>query len=297
MKTIKSIQAILNSCPWSRVDAHVHTHRCDSQPEMTVEAIGKSAEERGIAVVVLTPHFHKRVSDATETLYEDSSVEMLVHLREEIEAYRGNTKFLLSTEADILSLNGDLPSLFTKEAVQALDLVTPTLNYHPLLPLCMVHLTYGRDIDALHESGAYARAAEAVGGVEKVLEAVYQAEANAILKLRYPAMLGHFFAAHSIANDLYSWFGAEETHLNIMRADSEKVIAACKMTGAMIDLTGLHPKNETPAHKKIKDGFLYDFQRWFLKCCEEDGIHTYPGSDSHSLSGIGSSLYYGEIYE
>ena len=297
MKTIAELRAVLDSVPWRRVDAHVHTHLCDGQPEMTVENIGRRAEEAGIGVVVLTPHFHKKVSDETETLYEDSSVEMLVRLREEIDAYRGGTKFLLSTEADILGVDGEICLSFTDEAVQALDLVTPTMNYNPLLPLCMVHLTYGRDIDRLHESGAYRKAAEEAGGIGKVLEAVYECEANAILKIPYPKMVGHFFAAHSIANDLYSWFGAAEEHLPVMKAGAEKLIAACKQTGAMVDLTGLHPKNETPLHKRQKDGFLYDFQRWFLNRCEAEGIPAYPGSDSHGLGGIGSSLCYGEIYD
>lgn len=297
MKTTSELRAILGSCPWSRVDAHVHTHLCDGRPDMTVENIGRRAAEAGIRVVVLTPHFHKRVSDATETLYDDSSVEMLVQLRDEIDAYRGSVQFLLSTEADILSVNGDLSLPLTPEAIQALDLVTPTMNYNPALPLCMVHLTYGRDIDGLHESGAYALAAAQAGGVGAVLAAMYEAEANALLRLPYSKMVGHFFAAHSIANDRFSWFGAEEKHLPIMKSGAEKLIDACKVTGAMVDLTGLHLKNETPLHKRQKDGFLHEFQRWFLSRCAEEDIPAYPGSDSHSLDGIGSSVCYGEIFD
>lgn len=297
MKTISELQSILTSCPWSHVDAHIHTHLCDGQSNMTVENIGTQAEKTGIDVVVLTPHFHKQVSDETETLYEDSSVDMLLRLRDEIDAYHGQTRFLLSVEADILSIRGDLPHFLTKDATEALDLVTPTMNYNPVLPLCMVHLTYGRDIDALHESGLYARMAEAAGGVERVLESIYETEANALLSLPFPAMLGHFFAAHSIANERFSWFGAQEKHLPLMQAGAEKVITACKTTGAMIDLTGLHPKNETPMQKKRKDGFLYEFQSWFLKRCMQEGIPAWPGSDAHCLSDIGSSLCYGEIFK
>lgn len=300
MKTIAALRAILDSVPWSRVNAHVHTHLCDGQQTMTVENIGAEAKRTGVALVVLTPHFHKRVSDETETLYEDSSVDILIRLREELDAYEargGNTKFLLSTEADILSQDGSL-SLPTSPAVeQALDLISPTLNYHPLLPLSAVHLTYGRDIDGLHERGEYARMAKAAGGIPAVLEALYATEAQALLRAPYPAMLGHFFAAHSVANDRYNWFGAQPEHLPIMKAGAEKLLAACRKTGAMIDVTGIHPKNETALHKQRKDGFLFEYQKWFLLRCGEEDIPAYPGSDAHGLSGVGDLWYYRESFD
>ena len=41
------------------------------------------------------------------------------------------------------------------------------MNYHPLLLLRAVHLTYSKDIDPLHESGEYSRMVANAGGLEK----------------------------------------------------------------------------------------------------------------------------------
>lgn len=300
MKTVHELRALLDSVPWASVSAHVHTHLCDGRPNMTVENIAAEAQRLGLGLVVLTPHFHKRVSDASETLYTDTDPGILTQLRDEIDAYRrrgGAIPFLLSTEADILSMQGELSLDPSPMVEKALDFITPTMNYHPLLPLHGVHLTYGRDIDRMHESGEYAAMAEAAGGVDKVLDAMYETQANALLRAPYPAMLGHFFAAHSVANDRYNWFGAEEAHLSRMQDGARKVLDACQRTGAMVDITGLHLHNETPAHKRQKDGFLYGFQRWFLDRCDEMQIAYYPGSDAHGLGGLSGSLCYGEIFE
>lgn len=299
MKTAAELAALLDAYPWDRVDVHVHTHLCDGQATMTVKNIAERCGQAGITLVALTPHFHKQVSDESETLYEDTSEEMLIKLREEIDAYMaedGRIQFLLSSEVDILSQSGDLsitPSLLLEET---LDFITPTMNYHPLLPLKAVHLTYGRDIDGIHASGEYGKMANTVGGITKVLEAMYAAEANAISRTPYPAMLGHFFAAHSIANDEYSWFGAQEEHLEVMKEGTRKVLAACAPRGAMVDVTGIHLKNETIAEKRVKDGFLYGFQSWVLLECARMGVKAYPGSDAHSLHGIGSTHQYGELF-
>ena len=40
--------------------------------------------------------------------------------------------------------------------------------------------------------------------------------------------LGHFLAAHSIANQQYSWFGMQKEHMEIMKAGGRKVIDACR---------------------------------------------------------------------
>lgn len=112
----------------------------------------------------------------------------------------------------------------------------------------------------------------------------------------YPAMLGYFLAAHSIANERYSWFGMQERHLPIMQAGARQLIDACRQTGCMIDLTGIHPKNETAAHKRKKDGFLFGFQRRFIENCMSQGVPAYPGSDAHALTAVGSSRIYGDIF-
>lgn len=300
MKTVKELSDILQTCPWGRVDAHVHTHLCDGQPEMTVRNIGDRAEKWGIELVILTPHCHRQVSDETETLYEDTDENIFTLLRDEIDFYHrqnGKVQFLLSTETDILSPQGDLSLSPSSVVEKALDLITPTMNYNPILPLCGVHLTYGRDIDRLHESGEYTHMEEAAGGIPAVLEAMYTAEEQAVLKAPYPSMLGHFFAAHSVATTRYNWFGIRREHLPILNAGAEKVMDACRKTGAMVDVTGIHMYYETVTHKREKDGFLYEFQKNFLRRCREEGIQTYPGSDAHHLDGIGESMIYTELFE
>lgn len=72
MKTVRELIEILDSCAWPRADAHVHTHLCDGKDDMTVANIAEKAEQAGIALIILTPHFHKQVSDDTETIYRDS---------------------------------------------------------------------------------------------------------------------------------------------------------------------------------------------------------------------------------
>ncbi len=282
----------------SFVDVHVHTHLCDGQPEMTVANIAARAKERGIGAVVLVPHWHKQVSDETETLYEDSKASMLLALREEIEAQRridDSVQFLLSAEADILSVDGTIALELTPEIETAVDLITPTMNYNPILPLRCVHLTYGKDINGLHESGEYARMADRLGGVEKVLEAMYEAEANAILRAPYTCMLGHFFAAHAIHPDKYSWFGATQEHLPLMKAGADKVIAACAEKNATLDLTGVHVKDQTAEEKIRQQGFWFEFQRYVVDSCRKHGVGAYPGSDSHRLKKLGTNLSYYDL--
>lgn len=299
MKTTRELRAVLGAYPWGRVNAHVHTHLCDGSPEMTVRNIGSAAERAGVDLVVLTPHFHRHVADASEALYTDTDEAILLLLWKEIQDYvkqGGQTRFLLSIEADILSQAGDLALPSSAVAGEALDLITPTLNYHPLLPLHGVRLTYGRDRDGLHQSGEYARMAQTAGGVPAVLESLYDAQANALRRAPYPALLGHFFAAHSFATE-YNWFGAEEAHLPLMKAGAEKVLDACTETGAMVDITGVILNGRTPGQQREKDGFLYEFQRWFLDACRARDILYFPGSDAHSLQALGESRHYEAMYE
>lgn len=293
MKTASELKAILKS--HSGVDSHVHTHLCDGAADMTVENIGKAAEEKGLGAVVLTPHFHKCVSDESETLYTDTNEDILLSLREEINAFHrhSDVTVLLSTEADIISLDGDTSLTLTQAGERALDLVTPTLNYHPLLPLKFVHLTYGKDCNALHESGEFQEAAEKAGGIPHLLETMYEAEANAIQKCPYPAMLGHFFAAHNLHPDRYSWFGAKEEHLLLMKNECEKLFQILQEKDAMIDLSGIHLKGTVTAEEKAdQNGFLTEFQRHAVFLCREMKIPFYFGSDAHKLHKIGSEREY-----
>ena len=294
MKTATEIKEILSAHDYA--DVHVHTHLCDGSPDATVEKIAASAEAAGVGAVVLTPHFHKAVKDESESLYGNSDEKIFGLLREEIEAYKargGRVSVLLSTEADILDANGNISLTASAETVAALDLVTPTVNYHPLLPLSFVHLTYGRDVNALHDSGAYARAAEAIGGVARVLTSFYDTYINAVLRCPYPCMVGHFFAAHSVHPDRNTWFGAREEHLPLMMDGARRVIDACRSKNAMLDLTGVHlSAGETVEERLKKNGFLVDFQRFVIAECRKNGVAFYAGSDAHSPGGVGGASEY-----
>lgn len=298
MKTVFELQKTLRS--FCRMDVHVHTHLCDGKPEMTVRAIAERAEKKELDGVILTPHFHKRVSDESETLYTDTNVKILQDLREEINEYENNggkVKILLSAEVDILSVAGDLALSPSKEAEEALDLITPTMNYNPILPLHAVHLTYGKDIDSLHDSGEYTAMVKNAGGIEPILEAMYEAEAQAILRSPYPCMLGHFFAAHAMATRRYNWFGIKEMHLPILKGGGKRVVEACKRVGASIDITGIHMfPSESIDERKQLDGFLHEFQCWFLEECRKADLIVCPGSDAHSLTKVGDSLCYYELF-
>ncbi len=134
--------------------------------------------------MILTPHFHKHVSDETYAMYPDSDESIFIELRKEIDAYHknnpGKVTVLMSTEADILDANGSTALVLTEKGEQALDLVTPTVNYHPLLPLKAVRLTSGMTIVDTYESGDAKRYIDGYGGTPNVLQSLYEAEANAI---------------------------------------------------------------------------------------------------------------------
>lgn len=297
MKTTREIQDILSNC--KNIDSHVHTHLCDGAKNMTVENIATSAKAHGIDGVILTPHYHKSVSDRETTLYSDTNEDIFLILREEIEHYEridGSVKILLSTEADILSLDGDIslnPSFKTEEA---LDCVTPTLNYHPCLPLKFVGLTMGREIDKIHKSGEYEKAAAKLGGVSEVLSLMYEAQVNAISRCSYPSMLGHLFMAHSFHPCENNAFGAKREHLELMKRGVSRLISVCKAESALIDLTGVHLQNTQSAEDKIKNNdFLAEFQRFAILECQRLDLPIYYGSDAHSLSSIGSSIAYYQL--
>ena len=67
-----------------------------------------------------------------------------------------------------------------------------------------------------------------LAALKKTIEAIYTTEVNAISNAPCTAMLGHFLAAHSIANQQYSWFGMQKEHMEIMKAGGRKVIDACR---------------------------------------------------------------------
>lgn len=296
MRTTEELRELFLRVPFGYADAHIHTHLCDGQPDMTVANIAEKALVRGMKLIVLTPHFHKRVFDETAELYADTDESILLHLRDEISEWNRCTHdkltILLSTEADLLNVEGDSSLRISAVAADALDFVTPTVNYHPLLPLKAVEVTYGRCIGTIHGSGLYRRYAEQAGGIAHILETLYQTEANGILRSPYPAMLGHFFAAHSYAVDSYNWFGVSAEHTDLMRRGAETVLDACVKKQAAIDLTGIHCGKLTYAEKRECDGFFFDFQQWFIRQCREREIPILSGSDAHGLGGVGDVAYY-----
>jgi len=299
MKTYDELYSILRSCPPSKINSHVHTHLCDGAADMTVENIAREAEEAGLSLIILVPHFHKRVEDATKSLYEDSNEEILWQLREEINAYEkrsGCVRVLLSTEADILSVSGDLSLYPSPKTAEALDLITPTLNYHPLLPLEAVVVTGIKTVDEYHGSGRFDELAAKVGGRTKVLETAYETMVNAIRRCPYPAMLGHFFCSHTIPNRTHTWFGITDEDRETVWRGIASVLDACEKTGAMLDLTGIHFTDCTAEEQRRKDGFLFDYQRKVMEECDERGIVWCVGSDAHRLIRIPNVDIYRELY-
>lgn len=299
MKTVQQLHDLLYERPFAQVDAHIHTHLCDGASDMTVENIARCAAERGMSAIILTPHFHKQVRDESAVLYSDTDEAILLQLREQIEDYYARhgraLTILLSPEADILDTDGTTALTLTRDGEAAVDLVTPTVNYHPLLPLKAVEVTYGAKICQIHADGLYARYAQEAGGVRYLLQALYEAEVNAIRRSPYPCMLGHFLAAHSHAREQYSWFGAKAEHLDVMEQGAAAVLDVCAQRGAMIDLTGLHPVSETAQQKQERDGFFFDFQVRFLKQCRERGVIALAGTDAHSLGMVGKTDYYAHL--
>ncbi len=296
MKTLKELHEILGKQELGRVDAHIHTHLCDGANDMTVGNIANKAIKEGMTCIILTPHYHKQVSDETATLYSDTDERIFIKLREEIDEYYKNygtqLTILLSTELDILGVDGSTPLNLSPDAEKALDLITPTVNYHPLLPLKAVETTTSKGIIPIHSSGLYKKFSDEAGGVEKVLEALYETEVNAILKAPYPCMIGHFLAAHSYAKEKYNWFDAEPCHIGIMKKGAEKIVDICSETGAMIDLTGIRLWDETVEQKQVSEGFFFDFQKWFVALCREKGVIALSGSDSHVMGSVGVVEYY-----
>ena len=294
MRTTREINGILSAC--KRVDSHVHTHLCDGAAEMTVENIAAAAQKKGIDGIILTPHFHKQLSDGEDILYSDSSEDIFLELRRQIDFYErcdGKVKFILSTEVDIVTEDGDISLDASAQTEAALDMVAPTLNFHPLLPLKFVGLTMGRKIDALHDSGEYKMAAEALGGIPGVLSSMYEIQRRAILRCPYPSMLGHIFMAHSFHPRRNNCFGAQEEHLEQMKTGVQELLLACKEREAIVDLTGVHVHAGKTADEKINNnGFLFDFQRFVAEECGRMGVAAYYGSDAHNLCAIGAEMAY-----
>ena len=297
MKSRDELKEIFESYSWKRMNVHVHTHLCDGKPEMTVKNIAKIAKEDGVGLIVLTPHFHKQLKDDETTLYENTDENIFYQLRKEIDEYEredGSVRFLLSSEVDIVSGDGDLSLKPSNLIEENLDFIMPTLNFHPTLPLRAVEVTNPAGREKLHGLGEYAVIAEQAGGMEILIKNMYVAQANAIRKAPYQAMLGHFFAAHSY-NGPYNWFGLEEKHLSLMKEYAEQVLEACVSAGAFIDITGNRIKDTNIEEKRREMRFFFDFQIWFLERCDELGIITCPGGDAHDLSRISGTWFYEEL--
>ena len=297
MKSQKELKGIFQAYSWAQMNVHVHTHLCDGRSDMTVENIANKAEEAGVKLIVLTPHFHKQLQDSQTVLYDNSDEIIFSQLREEINEYEkkgGKVRFLLSSEVDIISVDGTLSMTPSKSVEENLDFIMPTLNFHPALPLRAVDVTNPEGRNKMHGTGEYMAMVENAGGMEKIIDAMYTAQENAIRRAPYPAMLGHFFAAHGY-NGPYNWFGLCKEHLPIMMEGAEKVLEACKSTGTMIDITGNRIKDTDIDAKRRDLGFLFDFQKWFLGRCDEIGIITCPGGDAHDLSRISGTWFYEEL--
>lgn len=299
MKNYAELKEIFTAHSWKQMNVHVHTHLCDGKPEMTVDNIAERAKKEGVKLIVLTPHFHKQLKDSETVLYEDTQKNIFGRLREEIETYEkkdGAVHFLLSTETDIISVDGTLSITPTAKIEEALDFIMPTLNFHPMLPLRAVGLTEPAGREKLHSSGEYAAMVEKAGGMEYIITTMYDAQVNAIQKAPCQAMLGHFFAGHSY-NGPYNWFGLCKEHLPLMKDGAERVLQACSSVGAMVDITGNRMSDGNIIGKRESLGFLFEFQQWFLKRCRELEVVACPGGDAHDLSRISGTWFYEDLYE
>lgn len=300
MKTYQQIYDILDRFPLTKINSHIHTHLCDGAADMTVQNIADRAEREGLGLVILVPHFHKQVTDGTTTLYEDSNPDIFGQLREEISYYRrhgGPVEVLLSTEADILNVDGTVSLPCCAEAEQYLDFVSPTLNYHPLLPLDAVAVTHIREVDDYHQSGRFGHIARAAGGHEAVLEAAYDAMIQAIGQCPYPAMLGHFFISHTVPGRACTWFDVQPADLPLVERKTAELLDVCAQTGAFVDLTGIHLVNCSAQEQREKDGFLHVYQRQTMAAMDRLGLRYCAGSDAHKLEAIGDVLAYHQLFD
>lgn len=299
MKSYDELKKIMGAYSWRQMNVHVHTHLCDGKPEMTVANIAAQAKRDGVKLIVITPHYHKQLQDSEMVLYEDTQESIFIRLREEINDYDkkvGEVCFLLSAETDIVSVDGVLSMTPTPAIEEALDFIMPTLNFHPLLPLRAVGVTEPVGRERLHSSGEYAAMVEKSGGMEHIITTMYDAQANAIQKAPYQAMLGHFFAGHSY-NGPYNWFGLCKEHLPLMKDGAERVLQACNSVGAMVDITGNRMNDRNVIGKRESLGFLFEFQQWFLNRCRELELVACPGGDAHDLSRISGTWFYEDLYE
>lgn len=300
MKTTNELKQILASHRFDRINSHVHTHLCDGKAEMTVENIAAEAQKHGLTLVILVPHFHKQVSDGITTLYQDSDEEIFSALREEIDAYEkrnGSVQFLLSTEADILSEDGEISLTPSYAAEKALDMISPTLNYHPALPLSAVCVTHIKEMDEIHRSGEFQKMADAAGGRKAVIESAFNAEINAVRRLACPVMLGHFLIKHTRPAGGYTWFHEQEQDLPMMEEKTRTLLEICAQKGAALDLTGMHLRGgRTTGEQQQTDGFLYPYQCGVITQCLQAGIPFAAGSDAHSLRGMASHGFYNELF-
>lgn len=300
MKTHAQLREIITSYPFYKINAHIHTHLCDGASDMTVENIAAEAEKAGFELVILTPHFHKKLSDNSATLYWNSDESIFLQLRDEISFYdrtNGRIKVLLSTEADVLSVNGDLSFSPSTAAEQALDMVTPAVNFHPLLPLATVEATFTTKVDAFYSSGKYTDLIPPQMDTQEIIQTYYKATENAVRSCPYPGTLGHFFAAHTIPDRKHAWFDFQESHLPLMMDGARRVVDACAKSGRILDITGIHLLNDTaPMQQPAKDGFLHSFQRFTLDLCRAKNVPFVPGSDAHNLPRIHECKLYKEIF-
>lgn len=300
MKTYNQIIDILDRYPLSRINSHVHTHVCDGAATMTVQNIADRAVAAGLSLIILVPHCHKKVTDGQTSLYEDTDVGIFEQLREEIEHYRktdGKVEFLLSSEVDILSVHGKTSLPVCQTVEKCLDFVSPTLNYHPLLPLKAVAVTHIREVDAFHDEGRFAVMEAAAGGHQQVLESAYDAMIHAITHCPYPAMLGHYFISHTIPNQTKTWFGLRPEDMDLVREKTEQLLQTCQQKKTILDITGIHLMSCTAQEQKEKDGFLHEYQCYVLNRCKQLDIRFCAGSDAHNLNTISDVAAYKALFQ
>ena len=306
MKSVAELREIINHFKPMEMNAHVHTHLCDGTHEMTVDNIAREACAKGIGLTILTPHCHHLLKEGDFSLYWDTDPCIFERLREKIETYQkkdGRVRFLLSSEVDILSMDGGISMEPSRQIECNLDMITVTMNFHPGLSIRSVELSYYHRIRELYDSGEAQKLMDTVGGKEKAMRMAYSAQASAIRSCPYPCALGHFWISHNSCFDGYNWSGLVESDLDAMKEGAAEVLDALHRRGGMLDVTGI----QDPDQQWLKDlglnrkvvepaGFFREFHRWVLREAEKLEIPVLCGSDAHALDTIGRSRIYQEYF-
>jgi len=298
MMTREALAGRIGGYAFVEMEGHAHTYLCDGARDMTVERIAQVARARGIRLVILAPHGHRALRDGERTHYWDTDEAIFETLRADIDRYarlHETPQFLLTSEMDILDVSGETSLAISPAMARCLDFLLPTVNFHPLLGIQSVEGTSFRTIRAHHDSGQYARLAQAAGGQARVLTGYFEAYQNALQRSDLPCVPGHLLLALSEYAPGYTWFGVTPEDMPLIYALAESLLETIAANCPFVDLTGLfHTAAQPDWEGKGPAPHLLAYARWWHARLRGRGIPTVCGSDAHSLDRIG---YAASFYE